>query len=139
MSNYTADVIIIGGGVMGCAAAYHLAKDGQRVLLLEQFAVGHTYGSSHGPSRIIRLAYDSPDYVQLAQAAYTLWRNLEAEAGASLMLKVGGFDLGSPDALMLDGIRATYQALGVPFEAVDRDEIVRRFPQFNLPEDTIGY
>jgi monomeric sarcosine oxidase len=139
MSNYTADVIVIGGGVMGCAAAYHLAKDGQRVLLLEQFAIGHTYGSSHGPSRIIRLAYDSADYVQLARAAYRLWRELEIESGASLLLKVGGFDFGSPDAFMLAGIRATYEAVGVPFEAVDRDEIMRRFPQFNLPEDTIGY
>ena len=81
MSDHTADVIIVGGGVMGCAAAYHLAKDGQRVLLLEQFAVGHSHGSSHGPSRIIRLAYDSADYVQLARASYALWRELEAESG----------------------------------------------------------
>jgi monomeric sarcosine oxidase len=139
MTDYTADVIVVGGGVMGCAAAYHLAKDGLRVRLLEQFAVGHTYGSSHGPSRIIRLAYDGADYVQLARASYALWHDLEAESGASLMLKVGGFDFGSPDAFMLAGIRTTYEALDVPFEAVDRDEIVRRFPQFNLSEDTIGY
>ena len=139
MSDHTADVIVVGGGVMGCAAAYHLAKDGQRVLLLEQFVVGHTHGSSHGPSRIIRLAYDGADYVQLARAAYALWHDLETESGESLLLKVGGFDFGSPNAFMLDGIRATYQAVGVPFEAVDRDEIVRRFPQFNLPEDTVGY
>jgi sarcosine oxidase len=139
MTDYTADVIVVGGGVMGCAAAYHLAKEGLRVRLLEQFAVGHTYGSSHGPSRIIRLAYDGADYVQLARAAYALWRNLEAEADVSLMLKVGGFDFGSPNAFMLAGIRATYEALDVPFEAVDCDEMMRRFPQFNLPEDTIGY
>ncbi|MBI1877000.1 MAG: N-methyl-L-tryptophan oxidase [Chloroflexi bacterium] len=139
MSDYTADVIVVGGGVMGCAVAYHLAKDGQRVLLLEQFAVGHAYGSSHGPSRIIRLAYDGADYVQLARAAYALWQDLEAESGESLMLKVGGFDFGPPDAFMLAGIGAMYQTLGVPFEAVDRDEIVCRFPQFNLPEDTMGY
>ncbi len=56
---------------MGSAAAYHLANDGLRVLL-EQFTVGHTRGSSHGPSRIIRLAYDSADYVQLARASYAL-------------------------------------------------------------------
>ena len=80
MSDRTADVIIVGGGVMGCAAAYHLARDGRRALLLEQLAIGHDLGSSHGPSRIIRLAYDSRDYVELARASYTLWRALEAEA-----------------------------------------------------------
>ena len=134
-----ADIIVVGGGVMGCAAAYHLAKDGRRVVLLEQFAVGHTQGSSHGPSRIIRLAYDGVDYVRLARAAYTLWRELAAEAGESLLFKTGGFDFGAPNAFMLDGIRATYEAAGVPFEAVDRDEIVRRVPPFTLPEDTVGY
>lgn len=139
MSDDTVEVIIVGGGVMGCAAAYHLAKEGRRVLLLEQFAIGHSYGSSHGPSRIIRLAYEGEDYVQLAAAAYTLWRDLEAESGESLMVKIGGFDFGSADAVMLEGIRETYEATGVPFEAVDRDEIMRRFPQFNLPEDIIGY
>lgn len=134
-----ANGIVVGGGVMGCAAAYHLAKDGVgRVLLLEQFAIGNTNGSSHGPSRMIRLAYDSADYVQLARASYALWRDLETESGQSLMLKVGGLDIGQPDALMLDGIRATYQALGVPFEELTRNEIVHRYPQFNLPEGVIG-
>lgn len=138
-SDNTADVIVVGGGVMGCAAAYHLAKDGQRVLLLEQFGVVHTQGSSHGPSRIIRLAYDTADYVQLARAAYGLWRELEAESARSLLRTIGGLDLGAPDALALDQIRATYQAAGVAFEALDRDEIVRRYPKFSLPDGTIGY
>jgi sarcosine oxidase len=138
MSARTADVIIVGAGVMGCAAAYQLAKDGARVLLLDQFEVGHSYGSSHGPSRIIRLAYDSLDYVALARASYALWRDLEAEAGAALLTQVGGLDIGRPDALALSEIQATYQAAGVPFERLDRDVIARRFPQFNLPEGTLG-
>jgi sarcosine oxidase len=138
MSDHTADVIIVGGGVMGCAAAYHLARDGRRVLLLEQFAIGHEQGSSHGPSRIIRLAYDGRDYVELAQASYTLWRALEAEADTRLLVQIGGLDIGTPDALALDGIRATYQSTGVPFEQLDRDAIVRRYPQLNVPAETIG-
>jgi sarcosine oxidase len=139
MQSQNVDVIVVGGGVMGCAAAYHLAKDGRSVLLLEQFAIGHGQGSSHGPSRIIRLAYDSEDYVELARASFALWRELQAEAGTALLQRVGGLDMGVPGAHMLDGIRATYEALHVPFEALDRDEIVRRFPQFRLPEGTIGY
>ena len=61
------DVIVVGGGVMGCATAYHLAKRGRHVLLLEQFAIGHDRGSSHGPSRIIRLAYHAPAYTALTR------------------------------------------------------------------------
>jgi sarcosine oxidase len=138
MSERTADVLVVGAGVMGCAAAYQLAKQGARVQLLEQFAVGHDRGSSHGPSRIIRLAYDGLDYVALARASYALWHALEAESGEHLLTPVGGLDVGTPDALALDQIRATYLAAGVPFEALDRDTIAERFPQFNLPEGTIG-
>jgi monomeric sarcosine oxidase len=138
MSNHGTDVLIVGGGVMGCAAAYHLARDGQRVLLLEQFAVGHGRGSSHGPSRIIRLAYASRDYVELARASYALWRALEAESGERLMVQTGGLDIGPPDALALDGIRETFESAGVPFEQLDRAAIMLRYPQFNLPEGTTG-
>ena len=138
MSERTADVLIVGAGVMGCAAAYQLAKDGARVQLFDQFALGHDRGSSHGPSRIIRLAYDSLDYVALARASYTLWRELEAASGARLLRPVGGLDVGAPDAQALDEIRATYLAAGVPFEALDRAAIMTRFPQFRLPEGTVG-
>jgi sarcosine oxidase len=138
MSERIADVLIVGAGVIGCAAAYQLARDGARVLLLDQFTVGHDRGSSHGPSRIIRLAYDSLDYVALARASYTLWHELEAESGERLLTPTGGLDLGPPDALALDEIRATYMAAAVPFEALDRDAIMARYPQFNLPERTVG-
>ena len=77
VADYTVDVVVVGGGVMGCAAAYHLAADGRRVALVEQFALGHARGSSHGPSRIIRLTYEGADYVQLARAAFDLWRVLD--------------------------------------------------------------
>src|SRR4029078_2382577 len=89
-------VIVVGGGVMGCATAYHLAKRGRRVLLLEQFAIGHDRGSSHGHSRILRFAYDTPDYVSLAQVALPLWRALEHEAGTDLLLQTGGLDYALP-------------------------------------------
>jgi sarcosine oxidase len=138
MSERTADVLIVGAGVMGCAAAYQLAKDGARVLLFDQFTVGHDRGSSHGPSRIIRLAYDSLDYIALARASYALWRELEAESGERLLTQVGGLDIGMPEALALDEIRATYVAAGVPFAALDRDAMMARFPQFQLPDGTVG-
>lgn len=132
------DAIVVGGGVMGCAAACHLARDGRRVLLLEQYAVGHTNGSSHGHSRIIRLAYDGADYVTLARAAFAEWRGLEAEAGQRLLLTTGGLDFAAPGTVSFAATRATLAAAGVPFEDLDRAAIRERFPQLDLPADTVG-
>jgi len=132
----TADVIIVGGGVMGCAAAHQLAKGGERVLLLEQFTIGNHMGSSHGASRLFRLAHTDPYYVKLARAAYTLWCELESVSGEQLMQPVDALDLGSPRAT--EGLRTTLQATDVAFELLDRNEIMHRFPHFALPEDTVG-
>src|SRR4029453_9747304 len=75
---------------MGSAAAYHLARRGKRVLGLEQFDLLHELGSSHGVTRIIRLAYhEHPSYVPLLRRAYELWRDLEADAGERLLVITG--------------------------------------------------
>jgi monomeric sarcosine oxidase len=132
------DAIVVGAGVMGSATAYQLAKRGRRVLLLEQFAIGHERGSSHGRSRIIRLAYDAPEYVRLARAAYPLWRLFEREAGAALLLQTGGLDLARPGQPSFEATRASLTASGVPFDLLDRAAIAERFPQFQPPEDTIA-
>lgn len=132
------DVIVVGSGVMGCATAYHLAKRGRRVLLLEQFSIGHERGSSHGHSRIFRLVYDVPDYVQLARAAYPLWRELESEAGAELLLQTGGFDFADPATQSIEDTRATLVASGIPFESLDHTAITWRFPQFAVSERVVG-
>jgi sarcosine oxidase len=132
----TFDLIILGAGALGSAAAYHAAKRGQRVLLLEQFEIDHQRGSSHGVSRIIRYSYDHPVYVRLAKAAYPLWAEVEREAGESLLIeRTGGIDigrLGSPD------IRHRQDALaaeGIPFELLSQQETEYRFPQFRLDAD----
>ena len=132
------DVLVIGGGVMGASAAYHAAKAGARVRLLEQFRIGHTRGSSHGESRIIRVAYSEADYVALARAAYAAWRELEQEAGVPLYYKTGGIDFGAPDAYELRTLAATYRALGIEHEELTAAEIMRRYPQFRLPEEYVG-
>src|SRR5579884_3054171 len=93
------DAIVVGVGGMGSAALFHLARRGRRVLGLERFDVPHELGSSHGVTRIIRLAYaESPDYVPLLRRAYELWRELEARAGERLLHVHGGLDVGAPDS-----------------------------------------
>ena len=136
MGNNNADIIIVGGGVMGCAAAYQLARDGQKVLILEQFTVGNRQGSSHGAARLFRLAHTIPEYVDLACNAEVLWHELESESGQKLMQPVEALDLGSPEALA--ELSTTLEATEIPFERLDRAEILRRYPHFALPEDTIG-
>jgi sarcosine oxidase len=132
------DVIVVGGGAMGSAAAWRLARTGHRVRLLEQFPLGHELGSSHGPSRMIRLAYADADYAHLGRAAFSLWDELHEESGEDLLLRTGGIDVGTPDAYNLRSIPETYDALGLPYDWLDHDELGRRYPQYRFPEGSIG-
>lgn len=134
----TYDVIVLGMGVAGSAAAYHLAKSGQRVLALEQFHIDHQLGSSYGVSRIIRYAYDHPAYVALAKAAFPLWRALEEEAGVQLLQQTGGLDFGKADNESLLETRDNLAAGGIAHEWLTPAEVANRFPQFRLDDDMMG-
>jgi sarcosine oxidase len=138
MAQGATDVIVVGGGVIGSATAWRLARAGYRVRLLEQFPFGHEQGSSHGPSRMIRLAYEEPEYAVLGREAFQLWRDLEEESGEPLLRMTGGLDIGTPDAYEMAGIEQTYQTLGMSYERLDRADLRQRYPQLNLPEGTIG-
>jgi selenocysteine lyase/cysteine desulfurase/glycine/D-amino acid oxidase-like deaminating enzyme len=85
-----ADVIVVGAGVHGLSAAYHLARRGLRVLQFEQFGSVHAHGSSHGRTRMIRRAYPNPVWDGLLDTAYTAWADLERAAGCRLLDPVGG-------------------------------------------------
>jgi monomeric sarcosine oxidase len=128
----TYDAIVLGAGAMGSAAAYYLAKAGQRVLLLEQFEIGHRRGSSHGATRIIRYAYNDRRYVELARATYPLWSELEQAAGETLYVKTGGIDFGQADEASLQETVQAMRDSGIAYEALGADEANRRFPQFRF-------
>jgi len=120
------DTVIVGGGVMGSAAAWALARRGVQVLLLEQFGPGHRLGSSHGSSRIFRLAYAQPFYVRLARTALPLWRELAAETGQPVLALTGAVDHGSADELR-PRLRTLLDA-GERAELLTPAEAERRWP-----------
>ena len=122
------DVIVLGLGGMGSAAAYQLARRGRRVLGLERHTPAHDKGSSHGLSRIIRQAYfEDPAYVPLLLRAYELWWQLEAEAGVPVLTITGGLMIGQPDSQVVAGSIRSAQEWGLTHAVLDAAEIQRRF------------
>jgi sarcosine oxidase len=121
-----ADVVVVGGGVVGSAAAWRLAASGADVVLLERFEPGHVRGASHGASRIFRFAYPDPFYVELAVRALPRWRDVEAATGRSLLTVTGGVDHGAAPDIVL--IADSLAAAGVPGQWLRPDEAARRWP-----------
>jgi sarcosine oxidase len=128
------DVIVVGAGAAGSAAAYHTAKSGYKTLLLEQFEIDHGRGSSHGASRIIRYAYDHPVYIELAKAAYPAWHELEQAAGETLLVPTGGVDFSRRGEPMFEGMLRSLNEMGIPHEILNATEAMHRFPQFQLDD-----
>jgi len=125
------DVIVIGLGGMGSAAAYHLARRGRRVLGLEQFQPLHELGSSHGLTRIIRLAYhEDPSYVPLLRRAYELWHELETDAGEQLLITTGSLEGGPDDGTTFIGALEAARQHDIPHEVLDADELRLRYPAY---------
>ena len=122
MAAFDTEVVVVGAGVMGLAAARALAQAGRDVVVCEQFELGHDRGSSHGSSRIIRLSYPDERWLRLAQESYPLWRELEAESDTQLLDLHGTLDLGD-----WEPNRDALAACGLPFEVLDAAEIERRF------------
>jgi len=108
---------------MGLATARALAQAGRDIVVLEQDAVGTTRGSSHGSSRIFRLAYDEEELVRLAQEALPLWRELERETNTELVEARGALDIGGE----IERLAAVLSACDVRFEVLEAEEASERF------------
>lgn len=133
------DVIILGLGGMGSAAAYHLSARGKRVLGLDQFTPPHDKGSSHGQSRVIRQAYfEDPAYVPLLVRTYELWKKLEADSGKNLLTVTGGLMLGTEHSAVVSGSLRSAREHSLPHEVFNAAEIRKRFPLFAPEPDTMA-
>src|SRR5436309_5027069 len=123
------DAIVLGVGGMGSAALYHLARRGRRCLGLEQFNIPHDRGSSHGVTRIIRLAYyEHPSYVPLLQRSFELWRELEIVAKESLLHTTGSIDAGPEQSLVFQGSLHSCLVHRLRHEVLSSSELTARFP-----------
>jgi sarcosine oxidase len=130
-----ADVLILGTGGVGSAATFHAARRGLRVIGIDRFPGGHDRGSSHGQSRIIRLAYfEHPDYVPLLQRAYANWDELERLQNERLFFRVGLLEAGVPEGATIHGILTAARLHNLAVESLDPATCRTRYPGFRLPE-----
>jgi sarcosine oxidase len=133
------DAIVLGVGGMGSAALYQLARRGMRVLGIERYNIPHEMGSSHGLTRIIRLAYyEHPSYVPLLRRAYELWRQLENTVQERLLIITGAIDASSEDGEVFTGSKASCQIHHLPHEVLDSHALNARFPGYHLPPGIVA-
>ncbi len=130
------DVAIIGGGTMGSAAAWALAKQGLRPVVLEQFSVVHDRGSHSGDTRIFRHAYaESPDYVPLVLRADELWQDLMAATGELVLNRCGGLELSAPGYRHARSAREAADIHNLSYEWLSPADARSRWPQIAIPDD----
>ncbi|MEX0713154.1 MAG: N-methyl-L-tryptophan oxidase [Pirellulales bacterium] len=133
------DVVVLGTGGVGSAAAYHAALRGAKVLGLDRFTPAHDRGSSHGATRIIRQAYyEHPDYVPLAERAFKAWAELEARCGERLYHQTGLLEVGPSDGEVLAGVRASARMHDLDIEELPAGQVMARWPGFAVPDDLAG-
>jgi len=133
------DCIVLGTGGVGSATLYHLAQRGASVLGIDRFAPGHDRGSSHGETRVIRLAYfEHPDYVPLLQRAYTHWEAMQRARPESLYVQAGILEMGREEGEIVPGVLKAARQHHLDVEALSRAEIEKRYTGLRLPESFVG-
>ena len=145
-TNY--DVIVVGLGAMGSAALYQLAKRGAKVLGIDQYRPPHTVGSTHGESRITRLATGEGEaYVPFVQRSHAIWRELEAESGESLLTLTGGLIIcpkgggaqfhGQGD--FVEHTAAVARQFGIAHDVLAANALRRQWPQLRVEDREYAY
>ncbi|KTF71581.1 hypothetical protein cypCar_00047398, partial [Cyprinus carpio] len=134
MSSEVFDCIVIGAGIQGSCTAYHLAKNKQKTLLLEQFVLPHSRGSSHGQTRVIRKTYEEDFYIQMMHESYELWAQLEREAGVELYRRTGLLVMGPENGKGFSRLKATMQRHKIPTVFLEKQEFSQHIPNVNLAD-----
>jgi len=130
------DAMVVGCGAMGSSASYSLASKGMKVLTLERFSLNHQFGSSHGGTRIIRLAYaEDPRYVPLLRRAFSGWEELQTKSGRSLMKMTGGLMIGRSEGDLVRGVLSSAKGYALPHRLLSGSEVNEEFLAFRIGED----
>ncbi|XP_072495920.1 peroxisomal sarcosine oxidase [Notamacropus eugenii] len=132
------DAIVIGAGIQGCFTSYHFAKNKRKVLLLEQFFLPHSRGSSHGQSRIIRRAYPEDFYIKMMEECYQIWAQVEKESGTKLYRQTGFLVLGRKENAEFCAVQEALSKHSVEYKYLDSKELKTCFSNFRLPPDQVG-
>lgn len=142
------DTIVLGLGAMGSAAVYQLAKLGNHVLGIDQFSPPHSFGSTHGDTRIIRQAIGEGEYyTPLVLRAYELWREIERETNKNLLTVTGGLIVSkstesgfthAKDSFFRNTLAAA-KKYHIRHDILAASQIRERFPQFTIYDDEVGY
>jgi sarcosine oxidase len=134
-----ADVIVVGLGTMGSAAAEVLARRGATVVGLDRWAPPHEHGAHSGGTRIMRLAYaEGASYVPLIRRSWQLWGDLQGRAQRRLLTANDTLTIGRAGAPLLRGVIETVRTHGLDHEVLDREELAKRYPQFRPADDEIA-
>ena len=135
-----ADVVVVGLGAMGSAACAALASRGTSVIGIDQYDPPHAYGSTHGETRMTRLAVgEGAEYVPLVRRSHELWREIEAQTGTRLLTQPGGLIMGRPGSWLFEGTRELARRLQIEHEELSPSELRGRFPMFAVDDETAGY
>ncbi len=127
---FEADVAVIGLGAMGSNAAWRLASRGQSVIGIERFNPGHIHGSSHGQTRVFRVAcLEHPNLVVLARRSRELFEELQESSGLAVVRQSGAVMIGPQDSAVITGTLEAARVHSLPIERLDRSELLQRFPQ----------
>lgn len=148
MNQHSFDFAVIGLGALGSAALWQLSKSGKKVLGIDQFSPPHTMGSSHGETRITRLAVgEGADFVPLVMRSHEIWREIKTITDIQIMHQVGGLLMDSGgSAWSKHGSEGFFNRtvkfagqMGIPHEVWDQKKLVSQFPEFNLESSGMAY
>jgi sarcosine oxidase len=125
------DVVVVGLGGFGSAALWRLAQRGVDVAGIERHGIGHHLGSSHGDTRLFRIAcQEHPGLAPVALKSLELWTGLGEQAGQQLVRQSGCLSTGSPGSRPVRGAIEAAAAAGLPVVQLSHEELVARQPQY---------
>jgi sarcosine oxidase len=135
-----ANVIVVGLGAMGSAACFQLAARGVSVIGIDQYAPPHPWGSTHGDTRITRVAIgEGRQYVPLVRRSHALWREIEQQTSTQLLTQPGVVILAHPSSAFLRETRGSAREYEIEHQDLTNAEVRARFPMFAVDEQTEAY